>query len=152
MVYALWTCNVTLLCCFVEEMVVYVKRELQQRGFHSKRFATLPNDMSDGSRELLLAFGWLFCKENILEKFMNQCSSPIEEGAAELYRDDSRASSALSLSFQPGSTPGAKVQQLLLLNGKLRMNLRSLFALQAQKYRKMHKVCVQFSKLICIVF
>lgn len=60
-------------------MIVFVKRELQKRGFYSRDFAGLPSDMSEGSREMLLALGWLLCKENIFSKFMQSCTSPLEE-------------------------------------------------------------------------
>lgn len=66
---------------FTEELVVYVKQELQNLGFLSKEFSLLPNDASSGSRELLLAFAWLLCKQNLVDKFMDNCSSPIEDAS-----------------------------------------------------------------------
>ena len=60
-------------------MVIFVKRELQKRGFFSRDFAGLPSNMSCGSREILLALGWLLCKENVLTKFMNSCTSPLDD-------------------------------------------------------------------------
>lgn len=57
--------------------MIYVKRELQTRGFYSKEFASLPADMSSGSREVLLALGWLLCKENIMARFIKNCTAPI---------------------------------------------------------------------------
>ena len=52
---------------------------MQRRGFHSPEFAGLPRDMGRGSRELLLGLGWLVCKENIIQRFMHSCTSPLEE-------------------------------------------------------------------------
>lgn len=66
---------------FSEELVVYVKQELQNLGFLSKEFCHLPNDTSSGSRELLLAFAWLLCKQNLIDKFMDNCSSPVEDSS-----------------------------------------------------------------------
>ena len=43
------------------------------RGFVSRSFHELTNDMSTGSRELLLAFGWLMCRSGLIEMFMEQC-------------------------------------------------------------------------------
>jgi hypothetical protein len=68
------------------EVVVYVKRELQRYGFVSKDFATLPNDMSCGSRELLLALGWLMCKENVIDKFMRNRGLEIGEDTFVLHQ------------------------------------------------------------------
>ena len=62
-----------------EEFVVYVKQEMQTRGFLSREFASLPNDMASGSRELLLGFAWLLCKESLVDKFMESCASPLDE-------------------------------------------------------------------------
>ena len=62
-----------------EEQVVYVKQELQGKGYYSREFSRLPNDMSCGSRELLLALAWLLCSERVIDKFMENCASPIEE-------------------------------------------------------------------------
>ena len=72
---------------------MYVKTELQKRSFISRDFANLPLDMSTGSRELLLALGWLLCKEDIIAKFMQTCTTPLEEqDTAYLYKQVPRAS------------------------------------------------------------
>ena len=63
----------------VGELVVYVKRTMQQKGFYWHDFSNLPNDMNEGSRELLLAVAWLLCSENTIDKFMESCTSPLEE-------------------------------------------------------------------------
>ena len=68
-----------------DELFVYVKMELQKRGFFLREFATLPRDLSTGSREMLLAFGWLMCKENIMQKFMQTCTSPLDDDTTALY-------------------------------------------------------------------
>lgn len=57
----------------LDELCVYVKTEMKMRGFVSRSFHELPNDMSHGSRELLLAFGWLMCRSGLIELFMEQC-------------------------------------------------------------------------------
>ncbi len=55
-----------------------MKHEMQDRGFCSRDFASLDTDMNSGSRELLLAAGWLICKEHILDRFMVNCTSPLD--------------------------------------------------------------------------
>ena len=69
-----------------EELVIFVKHELQQRGFCSRDFASLPHDMSDGSRELLLALGWLLCREHVINRFMINCTSPLDDDTAATHQ------------------------------------------------------------------
>ncbi|XP_048734695.1 tubulin epsilon and delta complex protein 1-like [Ostrea edulis] len=133
-----------------EELVVYVKQELQNLGFLSKEFCHLPNDTSSGSRELLLAFAWLLCKQNLIDKFMDNCSSPVEDSSLLHELDDKKASKeARSLIPAACRTPVQKVQQLQLLNGKLRSSLRRLYALQREKAKLQHRVheCTQGTSL-----
>lgn len=124
-----------------EELVVYVKQEFQNLGFLSKEFSHLPNDASSGSRELLLAFAWLLCKQNLVDKFMDNCSSPIEDSSLlnELERNKP-ASEGRSLALSTSLSPVQKVQQLQLLNGKLRSSLRRLYSLQREKAKLQHRV------------
>jgi hypothetical protein len=68
-----------------EELVVYVKREFEQRGYNSLQFASLPKDMSDGSRELLLAFGWLLGSEKIIDRFMMGCTALLEDDTVAMH-------------------------------------------------------------------
>lgn len=133
-----------------EELVVYVKQEFQNLGFLSKEFSHLPNDASSGSRELLLAFAWLLCKQNLVDKFMDNCSSPIEDSSLlnELERNKP-ASEGRSLALSTSLSPVQKVQQLQLLNGKLRSSLRRLYSLQREKAKLQHRVneCTQGASL-----
>ena len=59
--------------CVLVEKCTYVKTEMKMRGFVARSFHELPNDMTEGSRELLLAFGWLMCRSGLIEMFMDQC-------------------------------------------------------------------------------
>jgi hypothetical protein len=59
-------------------MVTYVKKMMQRRGYYSGEFAKLPRNMTHGSRELLLAVGWLICRENVIQRFMKTCTSPLD--------------------------------------------------------------------------
>ena len=68
-----------------EEIVAYVKQEFQRLGNRSMDFARLPNDMSDGSRELLLAFAWLLHTEQIVQKFSINCTTLFDDDTASLY-------------------------------------------------------------------
>ena len=64
---------------------MYVKREMQRRGYLSCMFASLPTNMSRGSQELLLAFAWLLNKESVISKFMDHRASPIDDDVLSLY-------------------------------------------------------------------
>ena len=72
-------------CAVTEEVAVYVKRELQRLGYRSVDFSQLPVDMSDGSRELLLAFAWLLHSEQIIYKFILNCTTLFDDDTASLY-------------------------------------------------------------------
>ncbi|XP_064623209.1 tubulin epsilon and delta complex protein 1-like [Lineus longissimus] len=128
------------------EIVVYVKREMQRYGFVSKDFATLQNDMSSGSRELLLALGWLMCKENVIDKFMKNRGLEIGEDTFLLHQSEfvqgQGDGDKPSNTMQPpkGCDPPGKIKYLLWLNGKLRMKMRELLALQVEKNKLFHKV------------
>jgi len=74
-----------LLSAVTEEVAVYVKREFQRLGYRSADFAHLPVDMSDGSRELLLAFAWLLHSEQIIYKFSLNCTTLFDDDTASFY-------------------------------------------------------------------
>ncbi|XP_033734862.1 tubulin epsilon and delta complex protein 1-like [Pecten maximus] len=130
-----------------EELAVYVKKSMQNRGFYSKEFSLLPIDMSSGSRELLLAFAWLMCKENVIVKFMEQCSSPVDENTLSVYEFDLEENihSSNYLACSKSLNPVQKVQHLQLLNGKMRSSLKRLYNLQRERVKLDHKVheCTQ---------
>ncbi|PFX18437.1 Uncharacterized protein C14orf80-like [Stylophora pistillata] len=46
-------------------MVAFCKHELFHKGYGGKSLYQLPEDMSRGSRELILALGWLIAKEDV---------------------------------------------------------------------------------------
>lgn len=125
----------------IEEQVVFVKQELQGKGFYSRQFSQLPNDMSSGSRELLLALSWLLCTERVIDKFMENCASPIDEDS---YTPDVQR---VNLEGVSGTHEGSttlpvveKLQRLQLLNGKLHLSLKRLYAIHRERSRLQHRV------------
>lgn len=122
-----------------EELVVFVKRTMQDRGFLSHEFSQLPNDMSAGSRELLLALAWLLCSEFIVDKFMENCASPLDY---EFPKQEMQVSTPHTLTSGRNLSAVDKVKQLQLLNGKLHQSLKRLYCLQREKTRFQHKVHV----------
>ena len=69
----------------LEELAVYVKREFQRLGYRSVDFARMPVDMSDGSRELLLALAWLLHSEQVFYKFSINCTTLFDDDTASFY-------------------------------------------------------------------
>jgi len=67
------------------ELAAYVKREFQRLGYHSIDFALVPVNMSDGSRELLLAFAWLLHSEQVVYKFSVNCTTVFADDTASLH-------------------------------------------------------------------
>ena len=59
---------------------------MSKKGFHCADFARIPNDMSSGSREVLLALGWLLCKKNVVAQFINNATSPLDDDTASLHK------------------------------------------------------------------
>ncbi|XP_071080256.1 uncharacterized protein [Haliotis cracherodii] len=125
-----------------EEKCVLVKRELQSRGYMSHDFAHLPNDTSRGSRELLLAMAWLMCKETLIERFMDKCTSPLDENISQWCKEWPNSICDLGPTAQGDSAvpPGERVQRLLVLNSKLRLNLRRMYAAQQHEAKLLNKI------------
>ncbi|KAK3092916.1 hypothetical protein FSP39_008842 [Pinctada imbricata] len=125
-----------------EELIVYVKQEMQERGFLSREFSALPNSAESGSRELLLGMAWLLCKEDIIDKFMDKCASPIDDEPVSYFQPNvvERSKNSNQELASQSLKPAQKVQQLQLLNGKLRMSLRRLYALQRERTKLQHQI------------
>lgn len=68
-----------------EEIVAYVKREFLKRGYYAPDFGGLPSDMQYGSRELLLALGWLLSNEQIFEKLAMDRTSALDDDTRGMY-------------------------------------------------------------------
>ena len=68
-----------------------MKYELLELGYASHDFHSLASDMNEGSRELLLAFAWLFAKQKLIRKLLAKCadepSIPAEEEVIKQVRD-----------------------------------------------------------------
>ncbi|XP_046855605.1 uncharacterized protein LOC124448709 [Xenia sp. Carnegie-2017] len=59
--------------------IQWTKQELYKQGYYLKSFYDLPEDSSCGSQEILLAFGWLFSKANVLNKLLDGYHNMFEE-------------------------------------------------------------------------
>ncbi|XP_066279786.1 tubulin epsilon and delta complex protein 1-like [Branchiostoma lanceolatum] len=124
-------------------VVTSVKTCLYLRGYQSPEFLALPTSMDHGSRELLLAFGWLTAATDVIKtlsqppthlltentdyvpKVVKGQSTPTEETAHKKYD--------LSSLTEPD-----RVAVWLL--GKLRLALRSLHAASLERTVLTHKI------------
>ena len=57
----------------------FCKHVMFRKGYRVNEFFQLPADMSYGSRELMLALGWLMAKEDVVTKFINKLKPLIFE-------------------------------------------------------------------------
>lgn len=73
------------MCALAEEHVIYVKKEMQKRGYLCLEFASLPTSFRQGSRELLLAFAWLLFKEDIIGRLTRNRVSSVHSDLVSLF-------------------------------------------------------------------
>ncbi|KAH9488730.1 Tubulin epsilon and delta complex protein 1 [Bulinus truncatus] len=71
-----------------EDKVVFIKSELQKWGYLSSSFAALPADMSIGSRDLLMALGWLIHKQEVFDKMLSCRSNPLHQHLRDFAKFD----------------------------------------------------------------
>ncbi|XP_053407516.1 tubulin epsilon and delta complex protein 1-like isoform X2 [Mercenaria mercenaria] len=109
---------------------------MQEQGYFSREFSTLPDDMNMGSREILFAIGWLLSSKKVVDKFIDlQCSPldqefPVQEPV--VVEQQTRSTSKLG-AIQ-------KAQQLQFLNGRLCLSLKTLYSLYHEETRLQHQV------------
>ncbi|CAL1530512.1 unnamed protein product [Lymnaea stagnalis] len=119
-----------------EDVVVYVKTELQKWGYLSQSLAMLPSDMSSGSRELLLALGWVVHTQKLFDKVITRRSNPLEQQLLEFVPSDGKQTNLDTcppdLCKQSSILPAERTQQQLVLCGKLQMALRRLYSVDQQ--------------------
>ncbi|XP_053407512.1 tubulin epsilon and delta complex protein 1-like isoform X1 [Mercenaria mercenaria] len=119
-----------------DELVIYTKYAMQEQGYFSREFSTLPDDMNMGSREILFAIGWLLSSKKVVDKFIDlQCSPldqefPVQEPV--VVEQQTRSTSKLG-AIQ-------KAQQLQFLNGRLCLSLKTLYSLYHEETRLQHQV------------
>lgn len=53
-------------------VVAFCKHKMFHKGYKVHDFFQLPEDMNRGSRELILALGWLIAKEDVISTFINR--------------------------------------------------------------------------------
>lgn len=119
-----------------EEIVVYTKYAMQEHGYLSLEFSNLPSDMSHGSRELLLAIGWLLSTKRLMDKLADLHLSPLDQ--------EFPTQEPVVMQQQPVCTNklGAvrQAQQLQLEKGRLCLSLKTLYSLYHEETRLQHRI------------
>lgn len=127
-------------------VVRFCKHEMFTKGYRVRSFFVLPENMSYGSREVLLAIGWLMAKENILQKFIEQVQSVITEDVPFL---DSYCTGIAPPKYSDARKAGGKtlnellaivIQEVILLKGKLNSACRSLLAARHEYGKILQKI------------
>ncbi|RUS71910.1 hypothetical protein EGW08_020323 [Elysia chlorotica] len=120
-----------------ENQMIFLKTKLQGWGYLSDSFAKLPNDFSTGSRELLLALGWVIYQQSFINKIIKRRSCPLHQDFVKF----SKSKSGILKSPEEQSTKSRcdnlmclkeKIQYHMMLTGKLRMSLRRLYSTYQQ--------------------
>lgn len=60
-------------------VVTFCKHHMFHKGYRVNDFFQLPADMSHGSRELMLALGWLIAREDVISTFINRLEPMVFE-------------------------------------------------------------------------
>ena len=60
-----------------EQTTIFVKSGLYNADYRCNAFFGLPSSMNSGSRELLIAFGWLVAKSNLISHFIDRADTPL---------------------------------------------------------------------------
>ena len=60
-----------------EQTTVFVKSGFYNADYRCNAFFRLPPLMNSGSRELLIAFGWLVAKSNLISHFIDRADTPL---------------------------------------------------------------------------
>nr|XP_009668114.1 PREDICTED: LOW QUALITY PROTEIN: uncharacterized protein C14orf80 homolog [Struthio camelus australis] len=121
----------------------FVKSALWYHGYGRPELYRLPSDGSAGSRELLLAFSWLLHRISLLEQLLarNRIRTGDETSVC-TCEDDLPNSQKGRTEMAPEYYPEDKidVRYLQWLNGRLRFQWRSLYALHQEQCKLLHKI------------
>ncbi|XP_055969657.1 tubulin epsilon and delta complex protein 1 [Sorex fumeus] len=122
----------------LEAQARLAKAALRSRGYPRRALALLPEDGSQGSRELLLALAWLLARGPLLQQLLErsrlrlgdelcvcQCEAPARPGPPAPSVD---------------ADGPVDIRQLQWLMGKLRFRWRSLFSMQQEQCALLAKI------------
>lgn len=135
-------------------LVRFCKHEMFTKGYRVRSFFVLSENMSNGSREVLLCIGWLIAKEKVIQKFINQVQSVITEDLPDM--DDLSCAGIQIPDFPESPKTASKslnellvstLQEVVVLKGKLHSASRSLLAARNEYgtlLKKIHLATIPF--------
>ncbi|XP_054423671.1 tubulin epsilon and delta complex protein 1 [Pteronotus mesoamericanus] len=115
----------------LEAQARWVKSELLSQGYPRRGLAQLPEDGSQGSRELLLALSWLLAREPLPERLLAQTRVRLGDEMP-VCECEALASPGLPVPRAEADGP-VDVRYLQWLMGKLRLRWRNLVASQQEQ-------------------
>ncbi|XP_070571358.1 tubulin epsilon and delta complex protein 1-like [Ptychodera flava] len=127
----------------IQDIVQHVKHHLYSCGYRSSLLRTSTTLDDCCSRELLLSFGWIVAKCNIIDELMENCQAPLDKFHDSFRSDHDKyvgSGKQPNLSLQNGSDFGQCAKHLLWLNGRTQMNLRGLYSMEVEKQKTNHHV------------
>ncbi|XP_046935886.1 tubulin epsilon and delta complex protein 1 isoform X1 [Lynx rufus] len=122
----------------IEAQVRVVKSELHSQGYPRRALAQLPEDGSQGSRELLLALAWLLARGPLLERLLAQTRVRLGDEIP-LCECEALARPGPPVPRVEADGP-VDVRHLQWLMGKLRFQWRKLIASQQEQCALLGKI------------
>ncbi|XP_052766318.1 tubulin epsilon and delta complex protein 1-like [Mya arenaria] len=114
----------------------YIKKCYQDLGYLFPDFTSLQDDMSEGSRELLLVLAWFLSSHRVVDCCLENTTSPLDTG----LRQSGKRQIPDRSNSHDNLTLGQRIQRLNVVSGRLHLTLKHLHALHRQKYRLIHRV------------
>ncbi|XP_028406569.1 tubulin epsilon and delta complex protein 1-like [Dendronephthya gigantea] len=131
----------------MQDAILWTKYELYARGYYIQNFYELPNDISSGSREILLAFGWLVSKSKLLNSLLDNCNNIFEEclpteweSLIASHKSHSEKSDKFSRNLELETDKCTDFNQLSWILGNLMLSFKGLFSAENQLASLLAKV------------
>ncbi|XP_031564064.1 tubulin epsilon and delta complex protein 1-like isoform X2 [Actinia tenebrosa] len=138
-------------------LVRYCKHGMFSIGYRVRSFFALPENMEklNGSREILLAIGWLMAKENLIKKFATRVKRIISEDlpfkksccAGVSLTENALFSTSHSRVTNENERLLRLIEEIILIKGKINAAFRSLLAAKNEYscvLNRIHKATLPF--------
>ncbi|XP_022086091.1 uncharacterized protein LOC110976800 [Acanthaster planci] len=129
------------------DVVSSTKHAMWSEGYRCHRFHRLPNDMSHGSRELLLALGWLLAKTDVLRDLAIEDSTHMvdtghlhAEEVLQLRKQREEEMKKIRGSVDDARGTSCSGNYLAWLVGQYRMKIRRLYLQQQELCNLTHQI------------
>ncbi|NXJ00526.1 TEDC1 protein, partial [Psophia crepitans] len=126
-----------------DNQIRFVKSALWYHGYGRPQLYRLPSDGSAGSRELLLTFSWLLHRLGLLEQLLarNRVKTGDETSVCTCEDDPPNSQKGMTeIAPEYGLEDRVDVRYLQWLNGRLRLQWRSLHAQHQEQCKLLHKI------------